>query len=120
MVSKKNISNNTLDDVFTELHWLKVKFRSIYKILLIVHNWLHDNAPTEIITMLQYADSSRTMKQGVQTNNGVQAFFHVGPKFWNLLPTNIRDEHDTDVFKKALKSFLMVRGEEFLRWIKRR
>ena len=123
LVSKKNISNNTLDDVFMELHWLKVKFRSIYKILLIVHNCLHDNAPNEIITMLQYADSSRTMnlRETRCTNKyGVRAFSHVGPKLWNLLPTNIRDEHDTDLFKKALKSFLMVRGEEFLRWSKRR
>ena len=123
LVSKKKISNNTLDDVFMELHWLKVKFRSIYKILLIVHNCLHDNAPTEIITMLQYADSSRTMnlRETRCTNKyGVRAFSHVGPKLWNLLPTNIRDEHDTDLFKKALKSFLMVRGEEFLRWSKRR
>ena len=54
LVSKKKISNNTLDDVFMDLHWLKVKLRSIYKILLIVHYCLYDNAPMETIMMLQY------------------------------------------------------------------
>ena len=122
LVSKNKISNDSLD-VFLELHWLRVKFRSIYKILLIVHNCLHDNAPTETIAMLQYADSDRTMnlrETRCLNKYGVRAFSHVGPKLCNLLPTYIREESDTDEFKKALKSFLMVRGEEFLLWIKRR
>ena len=72
---------------------------------------------------LQYADSSRTMnlRETKYLNKyGERAFSHVGPKLWNLLPKNMREEHDTEVFKKTLKSFLMVRGEEFLTWIKRR
>ena len=88
-----------------------------------MHNCLHDNAPTETIAMLQYADSDRTMnlrETRCLNKYGVRAFSHVGPKLWNLLPIHIREESDTDEFKKALKSFLMVRGEEFLLWIKRR
>lgn len=122
LVSKNRISNNSLDDVFMELHWLKVKFRSIYKTLLIVHNCLHNNAPNETIAMLQYGDSSRTMnlrETRCSTKYGDRAFSHVGPKLWNLIPINIREEHDTDKFKKLLKTFLMIRGEEFLSWIKR-
>ena len=123
LVSKTKISNNSFNDVFMNLHWLKVKFRSMYKILLIVHNCLHDNAPNEIMAMLQYAESSRTMNlRETKCSNkyGVRAFSHVGPKLWNLLPMNIRDIHVTLEFKKALKSFLMVRGEEYVVWIKRR
>ena len=114
LVSKNKISNDSLDDVFLDLHWLRVKFRSIYKILSIVHNCLHKNAPTETIAMLQYAYSGRTMnlrETRCLNKYGVRAFSHVGPKLWNLLPMHIREESDTDEFKKALKSFLMVRGE---------
>ena len=53
LVSKIKISNNALDEVFMKLHWLKVKFRNMYKILLIVHNCLHDNAPNELIAMIR-------------------------------------------------------------------
>ena len=112
-----------MDKVMMDLHWLKVKFRNIYKILLIVHNCLHGNAPNELIDMLHYADSERTMnlcESDFKNKYGNRAFSHVGPKLWNLLPRNIRDVHETDDFKKALKSFLMIRGEEFLSWIKRK
>ena len=36
---------------------------------------------------------------------------------WNLLSKEIRDAADTDEFKKSLKSFLLIRVDEFLTWI---
>ena len=123
LVWKNRIANGSMDNVLMELHWLKVKFRHLYKILLIVHNCLHDNAPNELVSMLEYAESSRTMnlRETKFTNKyGVRAFSHVGPKLWNLLPMKIRDEHETGNFKKALKSFLMLRGDEYCLWISRR
>ena len=48
-----------------------------------------------------------------------QAFSHVGPNLWNLLPKDIRNEHDTAIFKKMLKLFLMTRGHDFNSWINR-
>ena len=123
LVIKERIGRGMMDRVLMDLHWLKVKFRNIYKILMIVHNCLHQRAPNELIELLQYVDSERTMnlrESKCSNKYGVKAFSHVGPKLWNLLPRNIRDVHETDDFKKALKSFLMVRGEEFLLWTKRR
>ena len=122
LVSKKRIASGGLDRVITDFHWLKVKYRPIYKILLIVHNCLLGNAPVEIREIIQYGDSSRTMNlQETRFHNkyGCRAFSHVGPKLWNLLPKEIRDVVDTDKFKTALKSFLMLRGEEFCTWANR-
>ena len=113
----------SLDGVFTELHWLKVKFRIIYKILLIVHNCLHDNAPNAVAALLRYSESERTMKlkeTSFRNSYGARAFSHVAPKLWNLLPENIRNHHNTLEFKKKLKSFLLIRGDEFIRWTKRK
>ena len=45
LVSKKRISNSSMDEWFKDLHWLKVKHRIIFKILLIVHNCMLGNAP---------------------------------------------------------------------------
>ena len=123
LVSKKKIPSGCLEETLKKLHWLEVKYRSMYKILLIVHKCLHHTAPKEIVNMLKYADSSRTMNlQETKSTNkyGDRAFSHAGPKLWNLLPRNIRDIHDTLDFKKSLKSFLMLRGEEYCRWIARR
>ena len=119
LVSKKKIASGGLDKVMNDFHWLKVKYRPIYKVLLIVHNCLLGKAPEEIQQMIHYGDSSRTMNlQETKFHNkyGCRAFSHVGPKLWNLLPRDIRDVVDTTKFKKSLKSFLMLRGEEFGTW----
>ena len=112
----------SLDGIFVEFHWLKVRARVIYKTLLIVHNCLHQKAPNEVTPLLQYAESERMMKLRETTVNskyGNRAFSHVAPKLWNLLPNNVRNQHYTILFKKQLKSFLMTRGNEFNVWINR-
>ena len=112
----------SLDNVYTNLHWLRVKYRIIYKLLLIVHNSLHDKVPNEIASMTRYSASERTMKlceTRSKNHYGDRAFSHSAPKLWNLLPNDIRDTHNTLNFKKKLKSFLMTRGEEFIEWTKR-
>ena len=122
LVSKNRIPSGCLDQVITEFHWLKVKYRPIYKILLIVHNCIQGKAPEEIQQMIKTGDSLRTMNlQETKFHNkyGNRAFSHAGPKLWNLLPKVVRNETDTDKFKNNLKSFLMLRGEEFCTWINR-
>ena len=122
LVSKTKITARNMDKALMDLHWLKVKFRSIYKICLITHNCLNQKAPKPIISMLNYGDSKRTLKlQETKYENryGCRAFCHVAPKLWNLLPKNIREVKDTDRFKTLLKSFLMTRGEEYYTWIGR-
>ena len=124
LVVKRRIPFCTsLDSIFVELHWLKVRERITYKILLIVHNCLHQKAPHEIVKLLQYSDSDRTMKlRETRVNNkyGDRAFSHVAPKLWNQVPNIIRNDHTTSSFKRQLKSFLMIRGEEYNVWINRR
>ena len=109
--------NSSLDAIYDSLHWLKVKFRIIYKVLLIVHHCLHENAPIDVAAMIEYAESKRTMKlKESRTLNsyGDRAFSHVGPKLWNLLPMTIRQNHEVSSFKQELKSFLMTSGHEFV------
>ena len=120
LVSKKKIPSGALDQFIMDHHWLKVKYRHLYKILLIVHNCLQQNAPEEIRAMIQQGDSNRRLRlRETRFHNkyGYRAFSHAGPKLWNLLPIAIRNEDDTTKFKKDLKSFLMLRGEEYCRWI---
>ena len=123
LISKDRIASVNLDQKMIDLHWLKVRHRILYKQLVIVHNCLHQKAPEEIMCMFRYAESIRTMKlQEKRCFNkyGERAFSHSGPKLWNLLPMNIREEHETEKFKTALKSFLMMRGDEYCGWITRR
>ena len=113
--------NSSLERIFMSLHWLKVKFRIIYKVLLIVHNCLHGKAPQDISALITYAPSERRMlllETRVMSSYGDRAFSHAAPKLWNLLPMKIREEPVQDEFKKALKTFLMEKGEQFISWTK--
>ena len=101
---------------FLESHWLKVRERILYKIILMVHKCLHLRAPQTLSSLLIYCESDRTMKlreSKVKTRFGTRAFSHAAPKLWNLLPQDIHNQHKTDVFKKMLKSYLLVNGDNF-------
>ena len=123
LVSKSKIPFGMMDKVLLEMYWLKGKIRCVYKILVITHNCLNHDAPKEISSMFHYGESTRTLKlQETSYDNkyGRRAFSHIAPKLWNLLPKSIRVVIDTERFKTALKSFLMIRGEEYYQWVNRR
>ena len=104
LVSKQMIPSGGLDKVMMNFHWLKVKFRPVYMILDIVHNSLHVHAPNEIIALLEYADSARTMElheKRVMSKYGERAFSHYAPKLWNLLPQKIRDNTTQNSSRKS-------------------
>ena len=118
LVLKKHIPVNTsLDNTFIELHWLPVRFRIIYKVMIIVHNCVYGKAPADIAGMLNKSKSERTLKlqeTGSSSRYGDRAFSHVAPKLWNLLPNSIMETVDQMEFKTKLKTFLMIRGDEFI------
>ena len=117
LISKVTLPSSSLDSFFLEHHWLKMKFRPLYKILLVVHNCLQGNAPEDIKKLIMYGQSSRTLhlrSSSYKSKYGKRAFSHSGPRLWNLLPMNLRVEVNTDKFKKSLKSFLMLNGDSFI------
>ena len=114
LIYKNRIPRSQMNDKFLNLHWLKIKYRIIFKILLIVHNCLKQTAPKEIISLLELGDSNRTLhlkQTRTLTKYGDRAFSHMGPKLWNMLPMKIRAVEDTESFKKNLKSFLLLCGD---------
>ena len=116
LVLKRN-ATMSLDDFFFTAHWLKVKERIFYKVILIVHKCITFQAPLVVSGLLNFGNSMRTRKlqeKGVNTKFGLRSFEHVGPKLWNLLPKELRMEQDTIVFKKRLKSYLMISGRTLM------
>ena len=119
LIMKKG-TQKSLADVFFQFHWLKVRERIEYKVLLTVHKCLHGQSPESLTKLLSYGDSGRTMKlleERSRTKYGDRAFSHAGPKLWNCLPWYVRDRHVTPDFKTGLKSFLILNGDEFHRKI---
>ena len=96
-------------DLFKKYHWLPVKKRIVFKMMLIVHKCLIGKAPKSLCDMFVLGASTRTKKleeRGFRGAMGARSFSVAGPKLWNLLPINVRTEEDTEEFKTKLKTFL--------------
>ena len=104
------------DELFRKLHWLRVRERIVFKVLVTVHKCLSGNAPVDIKEMIKFAQSGRTMKLEAKKCNGVmgdRAFSVCGPRLWNALPFRLRMVEELDLFKKALKTYLFTDGDDF-------
>lgn len=100
------------------LHWLPIKFRIDFKILLIVFKALNELAPSYIMDLINI--KPRTC-YNVRSNQelllqppsektlitlGDRAFASAAPTLWNSLPSQIREARTIDNFKKQLKTYL--------------
>ena len=104
--------------VLESLHWLPVKFRIVFKVLLLVYKALNGMAPPYLSDMLCYRSYSRSLRSASQkllvvhrTNMktyGDRAFSIAGPKLWNQLPLSIRELSSVDSFKKSLRPIYFV------------
>ena len=107
--------------VLIGLHWLPVRYRVIFKILLLVYKALHANAPPYISDLLipkhigSY--SLRSIEQNLlivpktmRKTFGDRAFAKAGPFLWNELPADIRQSSTVETFKSRLKTFLFKKA----------
>ncbi len=101
--------------VLYNLHWLPVKERISFKILLLTYKALHGKGPRYISEMLSFRDSRNTrymqtaplsVPQVKCSTFGGRAFSYVAPTLWNSLPCSIRSAPNVDTFKSNLKTHL--------------
>ena len=99
----------------TFLHWLPVKYRIIFKVVLLTFKALHGLAPNYLRTLLQSYIPSRSLRS--ETGNllimpkarrklGCQSFAVAAPKLWHDLPVNIRTTTSIVSFRSSLKTHL--------------
>lgn len=102
--------------VLQSLHWLPVKFRIDFKILLFVYKALSGLAPQYISDLIVPYSPSRVLRSTDQRllkvprcslkSKGDRAFSVVGPKLWNSLPFHVRSAPSVTTFKSYLKTYL--------------
>lgn len=102
-----------------DLHWLPVKFRIVFKILLITFKVLKGLAPTYLAFVISIKSPSRYnfmssrdnlllsyLKKLSKVTIGDRSFTSAEPKLWNALPLEIRSENTVAGFKSKLKTHL--------------
>ena len=98
------------------LHWLPIKYRCRYKLLLYTFKVLTERAPVylqELLTIhvptrsLRSENSMLLSKPRVCTKTfGEKQFDRAASTLWNNLPSSIRHEQSMGIFKKQLKTYL--------------
>ena len=69
--------------ILRELHWLPVKYRIMYKILLLVYKCLHDSAPIYLQELIKKYQPTRNLRSSTQSR--LYMFFYVNPVWSTLL-----------------------------------
>ena len=119
------ISNTSRFDRITptliNLHWLPVKSRIDFKLLLIVFKALHGLAPDYLIELINIKSPSnyniRSNRELLEPPSvktlatlGVRSFASAAPMLWNSLPSYIREASSVDSFKRLLKTYLFKKA----------
>lgn len=116
----KKKKSDSITPLLIQLHWLPIRFRIQYKIILLTYKALNNQAPPYINSMLEQYQPSRTLRSSSKgllkekrvklKTGGDRAFSVAAPKLWNSLPEEIRMSKTVDSFKGALKTILFRRA----------
>ena len=120
---KKIPLRERITPALTELHWLPMKARIIYKICLLTYKALKFGEPKylneylvpfglETSVVVRHAnDRHRLFEPRTVRSSGERSFQYSTPRLYNKLPVVIKDSENINQFKKTLKTYLF--GESY-------
>ena len=98
-----------------KLHWLPIRHRIHFKLIMPTWKALHDVAPNYLCELLLPYTPKRTLRSTDKlllttprtlSSYGDRAFYAAAPKLWNTLPLELRSCTSIGTFKKSLKTYL--------------
>ena len=103
--------------VLSDLHWLPIKQRVSYKILMTIHKALHrDSCSPNLKDLFTLHQPRRELRSSTNIwslevpravrNYGSRSLQVHGAKLWNGLPADLRKPQSVPTFKSKLKTFL--------------
>ena len=110
---------NSNREALAELHWLPIKLRIKFKILILVFKCLRGEAPNYLSNLLvRCPDLTHNLKSNnmkdklivpkiVRQTFTSESFSEVGLIHWNRLPNHIKSSNSLAVFKKKPQDILI-------------
>ena len=103
--------------VMQSLHWLPVRYRIIFKILILAHKSIYGKGPIYLRDLLRWYTPRRNLRSASEyllaeahfklKTFGARRFEYAAPHLWNnILPLELRKETDLGRFKSGLKTCL--------------
>ena len=121
-ITKGLRSRDRITPALIELHWLPVKARIEYKMLLLVFKALRYNEPKYLknhlnpltlntgVTVRHANDKHRLFEPRTNCKLGERSFKYSAPRLYNRLPNEIKNIQDVKNFKRNLKTFLFSKS----------
>ena len=112
--------SDSATEALKELHWIPIRLRITFKLLMIVHRCLHGNAPKYLKNLLiRTSAPERNLRSSIDTERlliprtklktfASRAFSVAGQTEWNKLPLRIRHLASYERFKKEVKTHLFI------------
>ena len=107
---------NNITPHLKALHWLPIRLRIDFKILLLTFKVLNGMAPKYLCDLLKYRETPHSLRSESSmflviprtrtVSYGDRAFSVGAPVLWNKLPDDIRFETELTTFKSKLKTHL--------------
>jgi hypothetical protein len=104
--------------VLKDLHWLPVKQRVEYKVLVHVYRALNGSSPQYITDMIRVYHPRRSLRSGQKlllhkpaistTTFGARTFPYVAATLWNDFPDGIKSAVSLEAFRSRLKTHLFA------------
>ena len=110
-------------EALAELHWLPIKSRIKFKILMLVFRCRRGEAPEYLMNLLvrctkwthnlgsSNINDRLVIPRRIRQTFTARSFSIVGQTLWNKLPNHIKNNNSLDIFKKTLKTFLFANGD---------
>ena len=106
--------------VLYKLHWLPVRMRILFKLLLVVYKCVQKLAPAYLCELVQLKHKTKYGLHGdlldllhvprsQNVTYGDRAFNVCGPTEWNRIPLDIRHSESVAIFKTRLKTHLFTK-----------
>jgi hypothetical protein len=102
-------------DILKSLHWLPVRARIMFKILVMVFRVIHGTAPVYLQQLFTRNQSRYRLRSTDEINLNIprtrtrmadRSIAITGPKWWNSLPNHLKCIQKEDQFRCKLKTHL--------------
>ena len=113
-VLAQKTKRDSITSILKTLHWLPVRQRCLYKLLILTHKCLHGDAPIYLRELLckhqpcrrlRSADQHLLVEKRIKTKTfGDRAFSAAAAREWNKLPLSLREIESFEHFKCNLKN----------------
>ena len=110
-----------ISKVLSDLHWLKVEPRIIFKIQLLTYKRIKGLCSRNLKIEYKAYNNCRPQDyllletRAAKTKYGKRTFDYAAPRLWNALPLEVRMEENIDKFKGQIKIILFEGADKLKR-----